>query len=203
MRRTAIFPPQYLGSTGYYAAMKRYDLVVVDTQMRYDKRFKSIHRTVIAGNHGPMMLTVPVSHGTPETDRKLRWDDVTVSAHGNWWDVHRGALESAYGRTPYFEFYIDSLLPFLRKETTGTAITDFDLELDAVIRSHLGITTRLTTRMPETENAEEADDLRRADFSTYFNKEYYQVRADRLGFMSNMSVLDLLFNMGPEAGSLL
>ena len=100
--KVALLPPQLFGSVAYYAAMAQYRKAVVDTSLRYDKRFKSVHRYSIADARGELRLTVPVSR--PEgafLAGNLTWRDVTVSAHGRWWEVHLQALESAYGRTPF------------------------------------------------------------------------------------------------------
>ncbi len=186
--RCAVFAPQYFGSVAYYATMAAYRNVVVDKNLRYDKRFKSVHRCEIADTRGRLMLTVPVSKNSPR-----RWAEATVSDHGGWWDVHRVSLESAYGRTPYFEYYVDRFLPFVRD--TSEPIVNIDCNIDAVVRRTLGIECDVEYA---TGNMEATDDYRKGVYPAE-NVPYYQVRADRLGFISGLSILDLIFNMGPEA----
>ncbi|MDE7451860.1 MAG: WbqC family protein [Paramuribaculum sp.] len=194
---TAALPPQYCGSCSYYAVLASYRRVIIHDGMRYDKRFKSTHRTTIADTRGILDLTVPVAK--PEHTSGAQWCDATVSAHGGWWNVHLTALESAYGRTPFFEFYIDDFLPLFREEVCGMPITDFDSEFDRIIRRLLGITTEVVhitdARLPQG-----VADLIKADFQALAPiKSYYQMRGNRLGFIPDLSILDLLFNLGPES----
>jgi hypothetical protein len=196
----AIMPAQYLGTTVYYAILSAYHTVVIDTAMRYDKRFKSVHRCAIVDTRDELRLTVPVSHDFSQIgERTPTWSDVKVSTHGAWWDVHRIALESAYGRTPFFEFYIDRFMPAFRsrKEEECESITELDLMLDEQIRRSLG----LETNVPSTIDLSNKTivDYRRYDFTVAPDVTYYQVRADKLGFRKGLSILDLLFNTGTEA----
>lgn len=190
--RTAIFAPQYYASVRYYATMAQYARAVIDADLRHDKRFKSTHRCEIADTRGRLMLTVPVSR--PADGLVGRWKDMRVSPHGEWWQDHRVSLESAYGRTPYFEFYIDRFLPWLRY--SDQSIVDFDLGLDMEVRRTLGLETEVTYT---AEVIGDADDFRCNRFDTLTDVPYYQVRADKLGFIPDLSILDLIFNMGPEA----
>lgn len=194
----AILPPQLFGNVAYYALMAQYPAAFIDTSLRYDKRFKSVHRYSIADTRGELCLTVPVSR--PEgafLSGKLTWEQVTVSSHARWWEVHLQALESAYGRTPFFEFYIDRLAPVLNPEPRS--ICSMVLEADALVREILG----LDTRMPDTLPAG-GDDYRCTDFSKLdAPQKYRQIRAGNYGFLSKLSILDLIFNLGPEAPLLL
>lgn len=159
----------------------------MDWTGRFDKRDKDTHRFTIADTRGKLQLTVPIAK--PKSSR-IRWDEVEISTHGAWWDVHRVALESAYGRTPYFEFYIDRFLPML---TTG--VTERFPKLHALatawdreIRDILGLTSDRTEGDPMPHLGREIS-----------LKPYRQVRSDKLGFIAGLSILDLVFNLGPEA----
>lgn len=186
-------PMRYFGSIGYYATMAAYGHAVVCADALFDKREKAVHRCDIADTHGPVSLTVPVAK--PHGIARARWSDVRLSSHGAWWHVHRVTLESAYGRTPFFEFYIDRFLPFLSPSVMEThpTIARLDLAVDSVIRDILLIDTDITVGggnaevyVPRSETV--------FDFPPY-----YQVRAARQGFIPGLSVLDLIFNLGPEA----
>lgn len=196
----ALLPPQLFASVAYYALMAQYPAAVIDTSLRYDKRFKSVHRYAIADAGGELRLTVPVSR--PEggfLSGKLTWGDVTVSDHGRWWEVHLQALESAYGRTPFFEFYIDRFIPLFSPEPRS--ICSMVMDADALIRNILGLETKVSQEIVPTDLC---DDYRRVDFSTVdAPRPYWQLRADRHGFLSRLSILDLIFNLGPEAPLLL
>lgn len=189
-----MLPPQLFANVAYYAFMAQYPRAVIDWDLRYDKRFKSVHRYAIADASGELRLTVPVSR--PEgafLAGNLTWAQVAVSDHGRWWEVHGQALESAYGRTPYFEFYIDRFAPLFTPEPRS--ICTMAADADRIIRAILGLETEIVEAAPA-----DAADCRRTDFSVLDAPEpYWQLRADRYGFMPRLSVLDLIFNQGPEA----
>lgn len=189
----AIFAPQLFGSVAYYAEMACHDRAVVDTGMRYDKRFKSAHRCTIADTRGPLMLTVPVSK---PVGARL-WSETRISHHGQWWTTMLTSLESAYGRTPYFEFYIDRFMPWIAP--VDMSVTDMDCGLDAVVRRTLGISTEVEYADASVIPANPALDFRSSAFDHIKPVPYYQVRALKLGFLPGLSILDLIFNMGPES----
>lgn len=198
--------PQCFGSVAWYRAMSAFPRVVIDTGIAYDKRFKSIHRYSIADVRGALTLTVPVGHPLPGGSRK--WSRTLVSDHGHWPHVHLTTLESAYGRTPYFEFYIDRIAPLLTY--SEISVTDFCMRADEVIRDILGLPTVVLT--PDAFTASDAtdfiaggragvtDDLRsRESIATFAPAPYRQHRIRELGFIPGLSILDLIFNLGPEA----
>lgn len=192
----AVFAPQYFGSIYYFASLFRCKEAFIDIGLRYDKRFKSVHRTDIVDTRGRLTLTVPVSR--PDCAPLRQWSQVRVSSHGAWWHTHLVSLESAYGRTPYFEFYIDRFKPWLCD--TNALVTDFDRGLTEVLCRTLLVPAQINyVDFGNIPRDVSVIDLRHNNFSELKDVEYYQVRADRLGFIPGLSILDLLFNMGPEA----
>ena len=111
---TLLLPPRLFGSTAYYAVMALYGSAVIDTSMHFDKRAKLTHRYSIADANGAVDLTVPIEK--PDKTTGSTWRDIRISGHGQWWHVHLTALQSAYGRTPFFEYYIDDFLPLFTAE---------------------------------------------------------------------------------------
>lgn len=193
---TLKLPPLLCGEVGLYAMVHACGNSVVDTGRRFDKRFKSTHRFAIADTRGRLELTVPVAK---PSSSDCSWCEVGVSTHGAWWDVHRVALESAYGRTPYFEFYIDRFLPMLTVgvEERFPMITDLSAAWDREIRKILLLPDALACSYDgEGKNMMDVStvNLYRIDMPAY-----YQVRACQLGFIPHLSILDLIFNLGPES----
>lgn len=194
-------PLRYFGTVDYYAAMAACACVTVDDTARYDKRQKGTHRMDIVDTHGLKSLTVPVSR-PDNIAGPLRWSDIAVSRHGQWWHVVSETLASAYGRTPFFEFYIDRLRPFFSSSTPDIYpdVATLCRESDAAVRAILCLDNDISyasqsSGCPPTaaSPAITQSDLLIAPI------EYYQVRHDKFGFLPHLSVLDLIFNMGPES----
>lgn len=189
------FEPRFLPSVDYYARMAACRCVLLDTTLRYDRRNKGVHRTVIADTRGPLTLTVPVA----KCDRRpQRWSEVTISTHGSWWNTMLVTLESAYGRTPFFEYYIDDFLPFMNQEyaESSPGIIHTDVALDAILRRILLIDARVVYSPEQCIGGAIVDSR---DISLPPALPYWQIRDGRFGFLAGMSVLDLIFNLGPEA----
>lgn len=191
-----MLPSCYCADVAYYATLAVYPVAVIDGDVRYDKRAKHTHRTAIASTHGPMMLTVPVQK--PAMSHGAKWSDILVSDHNEWWHLHRTALESAYGRTPFFEYYTDTLLPVLGAHTVNRPITELNARMDAAIRSILGLETKIVDSAL-LDPSLTIHDYRLGWPEIEIAAPYYQVREQQLGFIAGMSILDLIFNLGPEA----
>lgn len=177
-----LFPPPQ-----YYCRLARTKAQVAVAP--YDKRDKAVHRYTIIDNRGPLDLTVPLTkpHGIDRAD----WADCLVSTHDQWWRRHREALATAYGRTPFFEFLIDRFDPVFRSpeqwETWPSAV-DLVRKANEIVCSILAIDAPAYTRAtPPTMPADEP------------TAPYFQVRQHQFGFVDSLSVLDIIFNLGPEA----
>ncbi|MDE6287054.1 MAG: WbqC family protein [Muribaculaceae bacterium] len=179
-------PPALLPAACYYAAIARAGSAGIAMQATYDKRRKETHRYTIADARGPLTLTVPVQppHGIP----RARWTQVALSDHGRWQDVHAQALASAYGRTPYYEHYIPRLAPALFAPG-GTPLSRQIEALNRIVLDILLIDTPISYApeevlpMPGPASA----------------GPHWQLRASSMGFLPGLSILDLIFNLGPEA----
>ena len=190
---TAVLPPQLFGAVEYYRLMSRFDSVFVDASMRFDKRMKSVHRFSIVDAPGVQTLTVPVS----KPAGPVRWCDATVSDHGKWWLSMPNALATAYSRSPFFEYYIDRFLPLLSQDSVGLPVTELCARADSIVRQILDIDCSMVDVFPSAG----VKDYRRSDFGAELApaSPYWQLRASERGFTPGLSVLDLIFNLGPEA----
>ncbi len=190
----AILPPRLFAEVAYYELIAQYQAVYIDYDVRYNKREKAVHRYDIADTRGRLSMTVPVSKPQGFTTGKLRWSDVQVSAHGRWWEVQQVALESAYGGTPFFEYYYDRFRPLFEARPLADceSITGLCRRADDVVRSILNLRTYFLTTIPE---GVPYDDYRNSPIPPA-EHSYRQVRADQLGFISGLSILDRIFNEG-------
>lgn len=194
-KSTLVLSPAYYGSISRYAHIARYGTSFVDAAGKFDKRLKSTHRMDIADVNGRLQLTLPIVK--PESLTRARWNDIKLSTHGEWWHVQRVALESAYGRTPYFEFYIDRFLPFMSRDTVGRYAT-LTVLTEAIEREICDIIGIKPPTYGYTDTVDSIDDMRDKKFISLDIPEYYQIRKSSQGFISDLSILDLIFNMGPE-----
>ena len=195
----------YFGPVQWYQKLCRHGHVAIE---RYDHFMKQTYRNrcVIAAANGPQALTVPVEKGETQP---LLMKDVRISDHGNWRHLHWQALQSAYGESPFFEFYADDLRPFFEKRWTW--LFDFNLDITQKMCELLDIqpTIELTSEfVPAAGNLGQPSlkDFRDAIHpkhplpdSEFEPRRYYQVYESRHGFQPNLSILDLLFNMGNES----
>ena len=180
-----ILPIRFCPSASYYAAIvQSASPVIINTATRFDKCCKAAHRCVIADTRGKLELTVPVAKPYGAT-----WSDCAVSLHGNWWETMRVALESAYGRTPFFEYYADDFLPLIASPQRFTSIADLCCDFDKAIRRALTVTTPVYYQPAPS----------CSPIPEMAIPPYYQVRERQLGFIPDLSILDLIFNLGPEA----
>lgn len=115
--------------------------------------------------------------------------DIRISEHGNWRHRHWVALESSYRQSPFFEYYADDFAPFYEKKWTFLA--DFNEDLMSLITSLLDIQKPVCRT-----STYEGDAFNK--LPEFAPKPYYQMFAQRHGFLPDLSIVDLLFNEGPE-----
>ena len=199
---TALLQTTYFGPVQWYQKLYRYDRVLIE---QYDSFHKQTfrNRCVIMTANGRQALTVPV-----ESDRQAAathaplLKDVRISDHNAWRRVHWNALQSAYSESPFFDYYADDIRPFF--EQRYTFLIDFN---EAVCRKMCELidirpTVERTTAFRPAADADFCDVISAkhpqpdADFVP---RSYWQVFAARHGFQPNLSILDLLFCMGPES----
>lgn len=203
MNDTALLPSCYLPPVGYLWVMRHYRRVIVDVHEHYVKQTYRT-RCRVASPNGVVDLTVPVEGNASS----LPMRDVILSEHGDWRRVHLAAFDSYYRHTPYYDYYRDDLLPFYRPGRQ--LLVDYNAALLATVCDLMGIECRVeaSTAYVPAASCTAIDDFRgcmtpkadaRRSFGGFEPRPYYQVFAGKLGFIPDLSCVDLLFNMGPEA----
>jgi len=189
----------YLAPVVYYSEMAKATSVFIES---FDFYLKQTYRNrcQIAAANGSMVLTIPVEK---TESGKMLIRDVRISQHNDWQIQHWRSIESAYNSTPFFEYYKDELLPFY--ENKWTFLWDFNQEIQAKMLELLNLDIQIKpTQEYKNRQDEKILDLREAIHPKKENKfvncnPYYQVFEQRFGFQPNLSIIDLLFNMGNES----
>ena len=203
MMKSCLLSTAYWAPIQYYAKLYAYDAVGIEAYEHYVKQTYR-NRCIIASPAGTQALTVPIVK--PESD-KCAIKDIRISDHGNWRHLHWNALESSYRNSPFFEYYADDFLPFYTKKW------DFLLDFNEAIREkvceliNLSTTPVQTRAYGDTGSEADTDDFRTlispkmsvTEDKQFLCPDYYQVFQDKNGFIPNLSIADLLFNMGPES----
>lgn len=163
------------------------------------------NRYLIAGPDGVLTLSVPVAEGRQQ---RRAMGSVRTDMRDKWQLRHWRTLQSAYNRSPYFEFYADRLEPLFTRPYE--LLVDFNRDSIGIVAGILGLSWESDRVSSFLKAAPDGVDDIRPDFLCKDYAEripstigYYQVFADRTGFLPNLSILDLLFNEGPATSSFL
>lgn len=186
-----ILPVAYWGDAEYFARLLTAEECIIDRHEHYIKR--SIrNRTDIMTAGGVMSLSVPLVHANrPQTPVC----DVRIDYSTRWQHRHWTAILSAYRSSPYFDLVAERIEPFYRRE--WKFLVDYDLELQLSLFEMLGVQTR--PQLSEQYVVASADDIdlrpkRRP--TEYITPEYFQPFSDRMPFVPNLSVLDVIMSEG-------
>ena len=191
----------YFGPLQWYQKLYRAERVEIERWESFQKQTYR-NRCLIATTQGVQALTVPV-----ERNNKLI-KDIRISDHGNWRHLHWNALVSAYGESPFFDYYQDDIRPFF--EHRWEYLLDFNEAIREKICELIDIQPRVSYSEEWTVSNVHSHpsplDYRSAitpkhpaPDSDFTPKPYYQVYLQKHGFLPNLSILDLLFNMGQES----
>ena len=182
-----------------YAVALKSGTLLIDLDERRLPLRRSHHRYRIDGPNGVQTLTVPLVGSTNNMITPLR--DVLISEHGDWRRLHWGALFSAYGRSPYFDYVADDLSRVIHG--TQRYLHEFNAQLHQVVVDFMDLPI-ITSHGVGDRAAENVTDLRgriamkKPDTLPIANVPYYQMWKGADGFRPNLSILDLMMNMGRE-----
>lgn len=158
--------------------------MLIDLHENYQKRSYRNRYDILTSN-GKQSLSIPLKKGKNE---KQRIDEVLISYDENWPNQHLHAIRSAYGKSPYFEHYFP-LIETLLKNRFEKLVELNDASLRKLLKTlRLNIDVAYTsTFIPDKH------------LVIYTEKRYPQVFEYKFDFTKNLSIIDLLFNTGPEA----
>lgn len=218
--RVAIVQPSYIPWRGFFDMIRSVDLFLFFDDVQYT-RHDWRNRNRIKTAAGPRWLTIPVRrHAREEIIR-----NIAICYEPDWRAEHLNLLRVWYGRTPFYERYAGRFADILA--TRPESLCDLDIALTRWLMEELGIATAVerTSRLPVTgaktdrllallgrvgatdylsgpaaKDYIDPDAFQRAGVGLCYKRYDYAAYPQPWGdFLDFMSVLDLLFNTGPEA----
>lgn len=195
----------YFAPVQFYSRIIKHDKIYIEQFEHFNKQTYR-NRSVILGGNGPITLVVPVVKGRGP---KILIKDIQIAYDMYWQRNHWQTIVSAYNSSPYFEYYQDDLHAFFENKTKY--LFDFNQAIHASICELLeidnnSIPTKDFEEVPEnTLNFRESisPKLKTNPDKNFSPAEYTQVFSVKFGFTPNLSILDLLFNEGPNASTIL
>lgn len=194
MNSAVVLPSMYFAPIGFYSLILNNEKIIFDKHEHFVKQtFRS--RCEIYGANGRQLLSVPVEkRGT-----RIPAKDVRICYKENWQKGHWRSIISAYGNSPFFEYYADSFQPFFEIKTHF--LFDLNINLHDTVMKLLKVKNQYQfTEKYIAAYDNNVKDLRRENFVLPKIMPYQQVFQERNGFIPNLSILDLLFNCGPDSG---
>lgn len=197
MESSAIFPLFYLPPVNYFSALKALDFKYQLEKFEHFPKQTYRNRATVYSPNGPLNLIVPVVKGSKV---HTPYKDVKISYDFDWQRLHWKSLESCYRNSAYFEYYEDDFKIFYSNKYE--LLYEYNAALFEWILKQLKQPTYLSFN-------EQYEAILEHDFRNRFSKgdvgkehkgaSYFQVFDDRMGFKSNLSIVDLLFNQGPQS----
>lgn len=200
MNQKVLLSTAYLAPIQYYSKLLSYKEVIIEIHDNFIKQTYR-NRCKIYSANGELSLSIPVKKINPKTKLK----DIIIDYDTNWQKLHWKSIESAYKSSPFFEYYADDLQPFYKKRYD--LLVDFNSDIQKVILGLLEekVNFIYTDNFLKEENCL-CDDFRdkihpkKIIHDNQFEiKEYNQVFNEKHGFITNLSIIDLIFNEGPNA----
>ncbi|MDO4728137.1 MAG: WbqC family protein [Bacteroidota bacterium] len=189
--------PTYFPSISHFVALSQAEHITFEVEDNFQKQTLR-NRTYIYSANGKQLLNVPVQHSGNPSNRKYK--DIRIDYSENWQKIHFKSLEMAYRSSPFFEYFEDDILPLFTKK--HNFLMDYNYTILEVLTHILGVKINYN----QTSEYHKAPigitdyrplvDSKKNNFSF---EPYTQVFDQKHGFISDLSILDLIFNEGKYA----
>lgn len=189
---------QIFGPISLFSQYIGKEKLCIEKHEHYQKRSFRNRYSILTAN-GPVTLSIPLKKGK---NAGTNINDVQISYDENWVEKHVHAIRSAYGKSPYFEFYFDDLEKILKKKHPSLFLLNMDTLYYVLKKLKLQIAVEYTDSYQK--DYPDMTDLRNINWNLYQTQiKYMQVWEEKFNFTPNLSILDLLFCTGPESVSVL
>ncbi|HPL93741.1 MAG TPA: WbqC family protein [Paludibacteraceae bacterium] len=189
----------YLGNIQFYSKLVHFSEIWIEQHCHYTKQTYR-NRCKIATANGVMALSIPTIK--PATE-KCKTKDIRIDNSQHWQQIHWRALEAGYNSSPFFEYYKDDFAPFYTNKFEFLVDYTFQLQSLVIALLELDCKVQLTEAYTTYDDALDYRDALSAkkeiEDNDFVISSYYQVFENKFGFIPNLSILDLLFNMGNES----
>ncbi len=199
MEKHLILPALYLPPISYFSIIQSFPWpILLEQHEHYPKQTYRTRASIYAAN-GKLDLTIPVQRGSRE---HTKMKDVRISYEADWQRLHWMSLQTAYRSSAYFEYYEDDFALFYQRKYE--LLFDYNVAQLMLLLRLLKIDRQFQYTDSYREDYAPDVDFRQTihpkkDNLYVANKPYYQVFENKYGFISNLSIVDLLFNHGPES----
>ncbi|MDP4208940.1 MAG: WbqC family protein [Bacteroidota bacterium] len=200
---SVLLSTSYFGPVQYYTKLISAEKVIIERFEHFPKQTWR-NRCSIYGANGPQTLSVPVTKGDV---LKVYTKDIRIDYSMPWQKIHFKAIESSYRCSPFYEYYIDDLISFFEKRYDF--LYDYNLDIINVVCELIGFSpiieesdnyiVDLPANYIDYRDAIHPKPRMFKPDPSFAAPVYRQVFEPKSGFVSNLSVLDLLFNTGTEA----
>lgn len=193
-----IIQPTLFAPIIQYVALANAEQVIFEVEDNYQKQTYR-NRYFIYGANGKQMLNVPIVH--LKNGGKTKTKNIQIDDSFSWQKLHIKTLDSAYSSSPFYEFYKDDIIPLFQKK--HKYLLDLNFEAISILNGCLDLDYKINKTNEFQKVIESKKDFRSLanakDKQEYSLKKYMQVFNDKHGYLSNLSILDLLFNEGTNA----
>ena len=196
---TVLLHTAYFAPIDYFAAILQADEVIIESQENYQK--KSIRsRCYIAGPNGKQMLNIPVVR--PDGPNS-KIQSVQLSMQQNWRKQHWNSIITAYNSSPFLLYYQDEIKDVMF--ANYDSLWELNNSILTLMLELLQINSKISFTNIYEKNPSASIDLRNISMGKILNQDvsrsekYIQVFGNKYDFIPNLSILDLLFNRGPES----